>query len=104
MTLRTSIRGAIRGLISHGHPDERFGLTWKRAAEHLGYAGGELRLVRDTMNNMVRTGELERVARERVPGVRRPMTVYAPAERSAPSAAPALDAVLRGWTTMTTRG
>ena len=66
--------------------------TWREISARacVGFAAG-----RRTIDNMRRAGELGVVGALKVEGVRRPMSLYAPA---APSATPVtLDRVLRGW-------
>ncbi|MEY2892670.1 MAG: hypothetical protein RJA98_2578 [Pseudomonadota bacterium] len=56
--------------------------------------GGDV--ARATIENMVRRGELERVGQQRVPGVCRPVTLYAP-RRMRQTSMPDLARVTRGW-------
>jgi len=58
-------------------------LTWRVAAAHLvearhlpSVAPGELRLIRRTVENMARSGELAHLGQVRVDGSRRPMSLY----------------------------
>lgn len=74
-------------------------LTWRGAAARLVEAGylqsiapGELRLVRRTVENMVRAGELARVGEVAVSGSRRPMVLF-----SLPVAPPSLAAEVEPW-------
>lgn len=56
----------------------------------------DLRLVRKTMCNMARAGELARVGKASVPGSARPMTLFARIERQ-PSPGAELWAAVKGW-------
>lgn len=93
------IRRALRSLL-----DARQPTTWRSAAVALHERGvlslhspSELRLVRNTLLNMTRAGELQVCGHAPVPGVRRPMALYAPCARWATDPAPALDVVMRAW-------
>jgi hypothetical protein len=95
--LRRTLRDVAQRLVAEGRP----GVTWVQAVQASGLTlgRGELERARLTMDNMRRAGELQALPeRVRVPGVSRPMTLYAPApQASAHSAAPAIESVLRTW-------
>lgn len=58
----------------------------------------EVRLVRRTVENMARSGELERVGRVPVPGSAKPMTGYKPRSSGwVTQGHTLLDGVVRGW-------
>lgn len=86
--------GEGRGFVGQG---DRVGVTWPMAVQQ---AQVGRKLGRETMLNMARDGVIERIGRVAVPGVCRPMTLYAPAqplEQTSARSAPPLDAVLRTW-------
>lgn len=111
--------GDVRGLLGMAArqlADERGGATWReiyqaaavvnvpvgRGAALAGECvqrGLPVRVARDTIKNMVKAGELRPVGSSKAAGSARWMALYAPAERQTAigKAAPALDAVLRGW-------
>lgn len=72
--VRQALRQAAASLAASAE-----GCTWRDAAlaARVGFAAA-----RRTMANMASAGELERVGTRQVPGVCRPMTLYAPAERA----------------------
>lgn len=71
------------------------GATW-RALAHRAAVG--LDAARRTVDNMLAAGELTVIGQARVPGVCRPLNLYAPAgQGSAPDAGHALQAVVRCW-------
>lgn len=57
---------------------------------------GDLELVRQTLHDMAKAGELRRVGTERVPGACRPATLYAPAI-AGQDAANELQSILSAW-------
>lgn len=78
--------GEIRQALQACYPEKpgQQPLTWRHALEQLGRLGlvnpaapSEARLVRRTVENMRRAGELAPVAQVKVQGSRRPMVAYA---------------------------
>ena len=90
-------RGEIRQALAQAGAalaDEHGGFTWREAAAlaRVGFTAA-----RQTVANMERAGELECVGQRHVPGVCRPMNVYAPRRASEPAAGISLDQAMRGW-------
>lgn len=76
-----------------GTPDGQ-GATWRELVRHA--CVGEL-MGRRTVENMARDGELLKVGVRVVPGICRPVNVYAPAREVRPDGAAALTAVVLAW-------
>ena len=90
-------RGEIRQALAQAGAalaDEHGGFTWREVAA-LACVG--FTAARQTVENMERAGELECVGQRHVPGVCRPMNVYAPRRASEPAARISLDQAMRGW-------
>lgn len=68
------------------------GSTWRElgARACVGY-----QVARQTVQNMARTGELQRMATMRTEGSRRPMMLFGPGTSGLPGEC--LDVVMRGW-------
>lgn len=97
--IRLALQAAARGLVSDGvghlTADGRMGVTWLQVAQR---AQVGRTLGRRTVFNMASAGEFQRVGTVSVPGVCRPMTLFAPQQTSATSSSErSLDAVLRTW-------
>jgi hypothetical protein len=98
--IRLALQQAAQGLISEGvgysAGEGRLGFTWLQVVHRakVGRSQG-----RRTVVNMASAGDFERVGTVAVPGVCRPMTLFAPASSptSAMSSQRALHAVLQGW-------
>jgi len=54
-------------------------------------------VARETVKNMARAGELVPAGSRRVPGARRPMTVYAPVRQAVEPDGLGIDAAMRAW-------
>jgi hypothetical protein len=92
--IRRALRDAAWSLAVERASTPLAGGHWRELAQRSCVGFGA---ARETVKNMARAGELQAVGAVRVPGARRPMTVYAPqAERSAP-APQALDSLMRAW-------
>ncbi|RZI82608.1 MAG: hypothetical protein EOP38_15455 [Rubrivivax sp.] len=100
MRPRGEVRAALSGAAlawareqQQAQPDQVKGVTWRQLAELacVGYAAA-----RATVKNMVNAGELLPSGEMPVPGSRRPMATYLPANMQPPAAA-GLDDVLHGW-------
>lgn len=78
-----------------GHPVA--GVVWREVAAQLVPRGIAVRAVRETWKNLVRAGELRRVAPVRVPGVSRALQACAPATTRVEACAPDVGAVVRSW-------
>lgn len=93
--LRQALRAAARELVRDGQglraADGSVGVTWPQLVRRAGVGRA---LGRWTVLNMASAGDLRRVGAVNVPGVSRPMTLFAPgaAQRST-----ALDLVLLSW-------
>lgn len=78
----TRPRGEIRqalgaALAQRSEPGAAGGSTWRELATHAGVA---FDAAKQTVRDMVRSGELAVVGEVRVPGARRPMQCYLPAQ------------------------
>ena len=98
MRPRGEIRAALSGAaeawaIKQAEAEVKQGVTWRQLAEMacVGYA-----VARCTVKNMVYGGELKPCGQVRVPGSKRPMAAYWPAD-TAPTASAGLDDVLNAW-------
>lgn len=87
-------RGELRLTIGGALPPLGSGAaTWRDVALQTGIG---FAAARRTVENMAAAGDALCVGRARVPGVSRPMNLYAAAPASR-AAAPALESVVRGW-------
>lgn len=91
------IRQALRQAVEQVHPAH-----YRELAGHVPGINpscpSEMERVRVTLRDMASAGELERLGTKSVPGVCRPLTLYAPKRRGGwVTQGQALDLVLSGW-------
>lgn len=91
------IRQALAEAVQQVHP-----ASYRDLATHVPGVNpacrSEMERVRLTLRNMAAEGELERCGTTRVPGVSRPLTLYAPKRRGGwVTNGQALGQVLQGW-------
>ncbi|MBX3605347.1 MAG: hypothetical protein KF788_08750 [Piscinibacter sp.] len=96
MWQRTEVRDALaRAAEELWERTQGTGATWRDMAVHACVGFGA---ARDTAKNMAVAGELQVVGQRSVPGVCRPMRLYAPRRRGfVQGGGAALDQALRGW-------
>ena len=91
--IREALAASAAKLVPPDAPPET-GVTWRELVRHAQV--GEL-MGRRTVVDMQRSGELKVVATRRVPGVCRPVNVYAPRREPAEPAGQALHQVAQAW-------